>query len=135
VKPRTATCLLLPLTVLAQRFPSSPGFRLGFTRTIYIDTLGTDAPSRFVRDQLSGAIVNRTKLTLVSDKRQADAVLLGTAVVTSSQRRWMVGHSSSAAVAAAAASPDSSVAAAAAVSDADFYSGSATVRIWGGPLM
>jgi hypothetical protein len=82
-----ATALLVP----AQPTAPNPGFRLGYVRSIYIESLGTDDAARIVRDQIAGAVLNRTHIVLTNDKAQADATLAGTAMVTSGNMHWMVG--------------------------------------------
>jgi len=123
-----AAALLLAFQALGQNLPSTKGFRLGYTQSIYIESLGADDAAKFVRDQLTGALLNRTHIAVENDRQRADALLVGTAIVTSGFQSWAVGSSSSGA-AASAASSNGSMAAAAVTSAATFSSAGGTVRI------
>jgi hypothetical protein len=130
---RTVALALQLAAILAAQSPqpsvSVSGFRLGYVLRIYLAGLGTDEASRFVRDQLAGAILNRTRLELQTDPTGADAVLLGTAIVTNGFEQWAVGSSSFEAAATAAASQGRAASAAAVTSNSRFAAGGGTVRI------
>jgi hypothetical protein len=80
---------------IAEAQPSSnPGFRLGYVRSIYIESLGSSDAARMVRDQIVGALLSRSTLGVENDKAQAHAILNGTAMVTSGEMRWAVGYAS-----------------------------------------
>jgi hypothetical protein len=117
------------LALSAQQPTSNPGFRLGYVLKVHVAALGTNEAAMFVRDQLAGAILNRTRLQLESDPSRADAVLIGTAIVTSGYQHWAVGSRSSSSATAAVASAGGSASAAAASADGRFSAGGGTVRI------
>jgi len=124
-----SVALFLPTLLLAQQAPSVSGFRLGYTRRVYIENLGASEEAQIVRSQLSGAILSRTKLTLSNDRRDADAILIGNATIIAGNRQGVVGYSSTESAAAAAASGDSAVAAAASASRSRVVASAGTVLI------
>jgi hypothetical protein len=114
----------------AQAQPSSnPGFRLGYVRSLYIESLGTSDAARMVRDQIVGALLSRSTLAVENDKTKAHAVLDGTAMVTSGEMHWAVGSASSASSAAAVAMPGAAAASSSSASASRVSAGGGTVRI------
>lgn len=83
--------LLLAASACAQSPVSNAGFRIAYVRKIYIEDLGADNAAKLVRDQLTGAIFRKTRLQVESAKADADATLIGTAIVTSGSLHWAVG--------------------------------------------
>jgi hypothetical protein len=118
---------LFAATLLAQN--SSPGFRLGYTRRIYVEALGTEDGAKLPRDHVIGALLNRTKLSVDTNKTRADAILIGTGIVTSGYRKFVVGSSNSEAAAVAVATPSGAAAGAATSSSQNTITGGGIVRI------
>jgi hypothetical protein len=84
----------LAFAVASAQAPPNPGFRLAFVQRIYIESLGEDLPSTLVRSQIAAAIFKRTGLEPVADRAAADAVLTGTAMVTSGHLHWAIASAS-----------------------------------------
>lgn len=83
--------LVLLISSFSQQPPSNPGFRLGYVRKVYIESLGTSDAAKLVGDQLVGALLNKTHLEIQNDRSAADAALSGTAILTSGSMHWAVG--------------------------------------------
>jgi hypothetical protein len=126
---RTLMVALLACYASAQTPQSQAGFRLGYVRNVYVESLGQGDAAKVVRDQVIGAILNRTGLVIEAERSTADAALFGTAVVTSGQMHWAVGSLSSRSAAVASASQSGASAAAVAASNARFSAGGGTIRI------
>jgi hypothetical protein len=82
---------LFAVVALGQQTVSNPGFRIAYVQKLYIENLGTDDAAKLVRDLVTGAILRRTNLQVQSEKLGADAVLIGTAIVSSGSVHWAVG--------------------------------------------
>jgi hypothetical protein len=124
--------IALPLLAVSSwaQGQSNAGFRLSFVEKIYIDQLGEGEAARIIRDQLTGAFLNRTRgLTIVTEPSQADAILTGNATIKTAYRQWAAGSSQSSADATAAANGKVSAAASAASSSSRVYAGGGTIRI------
>lgn len=81
----------LLLILLAQQPPTNPGFRLAYVRIVYIEDLGSDSGAKIVREQIIGAFLTRTKLTVVKSRELADAIISG-AAATSSPSKSPLAH-------------------------------------------
>jgi hypothetical protein len=121
--------LFFAIALLVQQPTSAPGFRLGFVRKIFVEDLGPDQAAKYVRDQLTGALLNRTRISVETDRVLGDAILKGTAVVGNGYREWAVGSVSGYGAAVAVSSPEGSGAAAAVATEKQFSAGGGTVRI------
>jgi hypothetical protein len=108
---------------------SNPGFRLGYVRSIYIESLGSSDAAKMVRDQIVGTLLGRSTLGVENDKTKAHAILNGTAMVTSGEMHWAVGYASSASAAAAVSTPRFGATASSSSSTSTSSVGSQTVRI------
>jgi len=118
------------LCVFSNAQPSSnPGFRLGYVRSVYVESLGASDAAKMVRDQLVGALLNRAALGVENERGNAHAFLAGTAMVTSGEAHYAVSSASAASSAAAVAVPGGAAAAASSGSRSRSIETGGTIRI------
>lgn len=83
----TVLCLLLALPLTGSPSANAQtAEQLSQVKKIYVDSLGTDHGAAEIRDQMMRRLRKSPQVQVVSDAKQADAVLRGTA------RIWVTGH-------------------------------------------
>lgn len=114
---------------MGQQPPSNPGFRLGYVRSVYVESLGDDSSARTVQAQLVGAILNESHLKVETNRAEAHASLAGGATLSSGYSQWSIGTSRTSSAAAAVITPYGAAAAASAASSSMSESRGSTFRI------